>query len=62
VITLKEEILADQSIRQIRCNLAGIYFGWRPNNEFVWGEVNELNWREINLSSGITTEMNKTAW
>jgi len=20
--------------------LAGIYFGGRPNNEFVWGEVN----------------------
>jgi len=31
----------------------GNYFGWRPNNEFVWGEVN--------LSVYITTERNKTA-
>jgi len=27
---LKEEILADQPIRQIQCNLTGIYFGGKP--------------------------------
>jgi len=39
--------------------LAGIYFGGRPNNEFVWEEVNEFIWRELNCNA-ITTERNKT--
>jgi len=30
--------------------LTGIYFGRRPNNEFVWEELNELIGRELNLS------------
>jgi len=34
--------------------LVGIYFGGRPNNEFVWGEVGR------SFSNGITTERNKT--
>jgi len=25
-------------------NLAGIYFGGRPNDEFVYGELNEFIW------------------
>jgi len=31
----------DQPIGQIRCNLAGIYFSGRRNDEFLWGEVSE---------------------